>query len=127
MSGRRRITLTLKLLASVDDTGGTQAFKKELVKGWLDETTHPLNVFNKLKLNEAGDDLLSNSLLSVWVQYMKFFNEKFPHAETTMIQTFTKSYKGDEVKLAQMLEAAKKVPSTEKIATNPDADFAFQP
>ncbi|KAG6964139.1 hypothetical protein JG688_00007832 [Phytophthora aleatoria] len=108
----------IKLLALADDanSAGTQKFKNELVKGWLDEPAHPLNVFNKLKLNDAGDGLLANPLLNTWVQYMKAFNKEFPHAETTMIQTFTKSY-GDE-KLAAMIQAATKVEETKEFAKN---------
>ncbi|KAG3140905.1 hypothetical protein PC128_g25089 [Phytophthora cactorum] len=83
----------IKLLDSADDanSAGTQKFKNELVKGWLDEPTHPLN-------------------------YMKAFNKEFPHAETTMVQTFTKSY-GDE-KLAAMIQAATKVEETKEFAKN---------
>ncbi|ETN03594.1 hypothetical protein PPTG_15577 [Phytophthora nicotianae INRA-310] len=105
------------LLASADDnTAVVKKFKDELVKRWLGEPTHPLNIFNNLKLNEAGDDLLANPVLTIWVKYMKAFNKEYPQAETTMIQTFTKSY-GDE-KLATMIQAATKVEETKDFAKN---------
>ncbi|ETO66937.1 hypothetical protein F444_16000 [Phytophthora nicotianae P1976] len=107
----------VKLLASADDnTAVVKKFKDELVKRWLGEPTHPLNIFNNLKLNEAGDDLLANPVLTIWVKYMKAFNKEYPQAETTMIQTFTKSY-GDE-KLATMIQAATKVEETKDFAKN---------
>ncbi|POM62673.1 Avirulence protein (Avh) [Phytophthora palmivora] len=108
----------LKVLVSAENANsvGATKLKNEMVKSWLDQPNHPANVFKALKLDEAGDNLLSSPILSTWVQYMKAFNKQYPLAETTMIKTFTKSY-GDE-KLATMLEAAKKVPNTEQLAKN---------
>ncbi|ETN06378.1 hypothetical protein PPTG_13723 [Phytophthora nicotianae INRA-310] len=98
----------LKLLSSADniDNPRTQKYLDELATGWLDQPMHPQNVFNKLKLDEAVDDLLTKPWLSNWVEYMKKFNEQYPFAQTSMIKSFTKSY-GDE-KLAVMLQAATK-------------------
>lgn len=75
-----------------------------------------MNIFTKkLGLDKAGDKVFSDPLLVTYVQYMKAFNKEYPHTETTLIQALSKSY-GE--KLPTMLEAAKKVPSTEKLATN---------
>ncbi|EGZ08405.1 hypothetical protein PHYSODRAFT_424262, partial [Phytophthora sojae] len=107
-----------KMVASVDDAGTpwSKVLKEELVTGWMDQPNHPENIFKMLKLDEAGDGLLSSPALATWVQYLKAFNKEYPRAQTTMIQTFTKSY-GDE-KLATMIQAAKKTPTTEKLAAN---------
>lgn len=104
----------LKILASADDSVGTTKCKEELAKGWLDEPTHPANIFKFLKLDEAGDDLLTNPLLSTWALYVQEFNKKYPFAKATMIQTFSKSY--SEEKVAVMIQAATKNPETEKFA-----------
>ncbi|EGZ15460.1 hypothetical protein PHYSODRAFT_505553 [Phytophthora sojae] len=106
----------LKLVTSLDDGPGAAKFRDEMVKGWLANPDHPANRFKIMKLDEAGDDLLSSPLLDMWVKYMKAYNKEYPFAKTTMIQTFTKSY-GDD-KLATMIEAATKVPKTEQFAKN---------
>ncbi|KAG3113139.1 hypothetical protein PI125_g7607 [Phytophthora idaei] len=109
-----------KLLSSADNANNprTQKYLDKLLPHWLDQPTHPQNIFNMLKLDEAGDGLLTSPLLSRWVEYMKAFNEKYSFAQTDMIKTFTRSY-GDE-KLATMLQAAAKASDidTAKIAKN---------
>ncbi|KAK1941102.1 hypothetical protein P3T76_007808 [Phytophthora citrophthora] len=94
-----------KMLGSADDSPPAQAMKKELVQSWIDGATHPINMFSRLKLNEA-DDLLTNPVLNMWVRYMKEFNELYPKQGTTMIKTFTQSY-GDEKVALMILEASK--------------------
>ncbi|KAE9063059.1 hypothetical protein PF005_g31192 [Phytophthora fragariae] len=106
----------LKLLATADDGPGAMKFKDEVVKGWLANPDHPANMFKRLKLHEAGDDLLANPVLSIWTRYMKAFNKEYPFAATTTIQTLTKSY-GEE-KLATMIQAATKVEETKQFAKN---------
>ncbi|OWY97713.1 hypothetical protein PHMEG_00031695 [Phytophthora megakarya] len=96
----------VKLLASADDSPAAVRLREQLIKGWMNEAEHPVNMFTRLKLHEAGDDLLTNPLLSTWVQYMKQFNEKYPKFESTMLSTFTKNY-GDE-KISLMIQAATK-------------------
>ncbi|KAE8988946.1 hypothetical protein PR001_g21898 [Phytophthora rubi] len=110
-------TAFLKMLVKADDVNnaGAKKLQNEVITSWLNEPTHPMNIFKKLELDQAGDDLLNNPLLVTYVQYMKAFNKEYPHAETTLIQTLSKSYKE---KLAPMLEAAKGVPSTKDLATN---------
>ncbi|KAG1684436.1 hypothetical protein DVH05_011144 [Phytophthora capsici] len=101
----------VKLLASADDGKYAQAMKKELVQSWIDDATHPANMFAILKLDKV-DDLLTNPVLNLWVRYMKEFNELYPKQATTMIKTFTQSY-GDE-KVALMIQEAAKS-SDEKV------------
>ncbi|KAE8902632.1 hypothetical protein PF010_g11964 [Phytophthora fragariae] len=104
----------LKLLASVDDGPGATKFKNEVVKSWLADPDHPANMFQGLKLDKAGDDLISNPLLSVWTMYVKAFKTEYPFTKSTVIETLTKAY-GDE-KLATMIQAGTKVEKTEQFA-----------
>ncbi|GMF45155.1 unnamed protein product [Phytophthora fragariaefolia] len=104
----------LKLLGQLDDIPGATKFQDEIVTNWMANPDHPLNMFKRLKLDEAGDDLFTSPLLSIWTKYMLRFNETYKHSQTTMIQIFTKSY-GDE-KMATMIQAAIKVPETEQFA-----------
>ncbi|EGZ15121.1 hypothetical protein PHYSODRAFT_249155 [Phytophthora sojae] len=106
----------IKLLASLDDGPGATKFKEEVVTSWLSNPDHPINMLKRLKLDDAGDDLLASPLLDVWTRHLKAFNKEYPFAETTMIQTLTKSY-GDE-KLAAIIQAGTKVPKTEQLAKN---------
>ncbi|EGZ15113.1 hypothetical protein PHYSODRAFT_286251 [Phytophthora sojae] len=108
----------LTMLAKADDanSAGAKKLQNEVIKSWMDDPSHPMNIFTKkLGLDKAGDKVFSDPLLVTYVQYMKAFNKEYPHTETTLIQALSKSY-GE--KLPTMLEAAKKVPSTEKLATN---------
>ncbi|KUF94594.1 hypothetical protein AM588_10004818 [Phytophthora nicotianae] len=108
-----------KLIVSADNVNSPRAqqYLDELLLRWRDQPLHPQHVFTMMKLDEAGDALLTNPLLSRWVKYMEDFNEKYPLAKTSMIQTFTKNY-GDE-KVATMLQAAAKASDadTAKIAS----------
>ncbi|RLN51601.1 hypothetical protein BBJ29_009952 [Phytophthora kernoviae] len=108
----------LKMIISAENAknAGAVNMKDDLIKSWLNDPTHPANMFQNLKLDKSGDDFLTNPLLPTWVQYMNAFNKEYPHSATTMIQTFTKTYGED--KLATMLQAAAKVPGTEKVAEN---------
>ncbi|KAG1694405.1 hypothetical protein DVH05_021485 [Phytophthora capsici] len=75
----------------------------------------PEEYFRVLKLDAGIDQLLTNPNLVTWITFLGQFNAKNPGKGTTMIKIFTKVY-GDEP-LATMLEAAKKVPKTKKVAT----------
>ncbi|KAF1785522.1 hypothetical protein GQ600_2636 [Phytophthora cactorum] len=61
-----------------------------------------------LKLDEAGDGLLTSPLLSKWVEYMKAFNEKYSFAQTlaTMLQAAAKASDVDTAKIAKNLQEA---------------------
>ncbi|KAG7384326.1 hypothetical protein PHYPSEUDO_002791 [Phytophthora pseudosyringae] len=83
-------------------------------KQWLKEFS-PEDVFKLLKLDAGVDKLLTSPSLVTWITFLGQFNAKNPGKGSTMIKTFTKFY-GDEA-LAKMLEAAKQVPQTKKVAT----------
>ncbi|ETN03633.1 hypothetical protein PPTG_15608 [Phytophthora nicotianae INRA-310] len=99
--------------------------RMRFVKVWLEtawaknrpqKTLSPEEYFKVLKLDDGVDKLLANPKLETWLSYVGKFNAKHPGQETTVIQTLTKFY--DDVDLVKALEAAKKVPQTENIATD---------
>ncbi|KAG1689149.1 hypothetical protein DVH05_002787 [Phytophthora capsici] len=75
----------------------------------------PEEYFRVLKLDAGIDQLLTNPNLVTWITFLGHFNAKNPGKGTTMIKTFTKVYRDEP--LATMLEAAKKMPKTKKVAT----------
>ncbi|KAJ8575250.1 hypothetical protein ON010_g3965 [Phytophthora cinnamomi] len=104
-------------LGKLDDGPQATKFKDEVVTKWLADPDHPINIFKRLKLDEAGDvTSLTNPLLNLWTDYLTAFNKQYSFAETTMVQTFAKSY--GEKKLTTMIQAATKNPETEQFAKN---------
>lgn len=106
-----------RMLASAKNVPSTEKMATRLQQAqfnqWLGVKSTD-DVFKLLKLNGNVDNLLTNPNLSTWISYALLFNSKNPGKGTTMIQTFTKFFGRED--LAKMLEAAKKVPKTEKLA-----------
>ncbi|GMF22716.1 unnamed protein product [Phytophthora lilii] len=92
----------------------SENLQAEQFKGWLADKESPDAIFELLKLDKAGKDLLANSRLNTWVTYLGDYNKQPFAKKTTMIGTFTKHF-GDEA-LAQMLTTARSVPRTKKMA-----------
>ncbi|KAE9097137.1 hypothetical protein PF007_g16729 [Phytophthora fragariae] len=90
--------------------------ERERSKRWLDMKDSPRNVFKFLDLSTAGDKTLASSDFKIWSKYLNDFNQRYPDEKTTMIDGLKASYwdRG----LLTMFDAAKKDPSTEKLATN---------
>ncbi|GMF10004.1 unnamed protein product [Phytophthora lilii] len=88
----------------------------EQIQLWLRNGKSPVDVFKLLGLSTARNDLLASPELSTWTKYMKLFNNEYPEKKTTLIATLSTTY-GDEA-VSKILDAAKKVPSTERIATS---------
>ncbi|KAL3657658.1 hypothetical protein V7S43_017460 [Phytophthora oleae] len=65
-----------------------------------------------LRLNKAGDSLLSNPKFALWTQYSDDFYVKFPDEGITMLRTLSGYY--DDIFLAKMIEAALKTTSAAK-------------
>ncbi|GMF10003.1 unnamed protein product [Phytophthora lilii] len=80
----------------------------------------PKRVFGLLKLDEAGDGVLQSPIFTFWTTYLDYFNKANPGKKESIISALTASY-SDEA-LVQILESAKKVPSTEKLATKLQAE-----
>ncbi|KAG6586845.1 putative secreted RxLR effector protein [Phytophthora cinnamomi] len=81
----------------------------------LDEGLTPGDVFKRLNLDGGMDKLLTSPYVTTLREYMDLFNLKHPDRQTTLMGIFTEFY-GVKA-MASMLESAKKVPSTEAIAT----------
>ncbi|OWZ10508.1 Avirulence (Avh) protein [Phytophthora megakarya] len=71
--------------------------------------------FSQLGLNTAGEKLFENPAFFVWVGYVDNYTAKYPAKPNPMLPTLARRYH-DEV-LSKMLETARKVKSTEKVAT----------
>ncbi|KAE9299420.1 hypothetical protein PF001_g15447 [Phytophthora fragariae] len=90
--------------------------ERERSKRWLDMKDSPRTVFKFHDLSTAGDKTLASSDFKIWSKYLNDFNQRYPDEKTTMIDGLKASYwdRG----LLTMFDAAKKDPSTEKLATN---------
>ncbi|OWZ03405.1 hypothetical protein PHMEG_00024871 [Phytophthora megakarya] len=88
---------------------------------WLraDESTNA--VYKLLRLDETGTDLFKSPQFSTWTSYVDAFNTKYPEEAVSIFAKLTKNY--DDVTLSMMLEAAMKIPRTEVIATNLQAQL----
>ncbi|GMF27847.1 unnamed protein product [Phytophthora fragariaefolia] len=94
--------------------------ESEQLRSWLAARKSPDEMFQILKLNKAGDDLLSNPLLPTWTAYMKLSNKESNIAQTSLIPTMTK-YNGDGG-VSRIIEAAKKVPGLQNTAKRLEAE-----
>ncbi|KAL3667801.1 hypothetical protein V7S43_007352 [Phytophthora oleae] len=91
--------------------------EKERMEEWLTRWKYkPKDAFRFLNLNEAGEKTFSSPNFELWVKYLNDFNQKYPGEKTTMIDSIRANYK--DLDLLDILPAAKKVPSTEKLAKN---------
>ncbi|KAF4138827.1 hypothetical protein GN958_ATG12036 [Phytophthora infestans] len=84
---------------------------------WWGEKRTPLDVFKLLNLDKVASNPLASPALDVWNSYLKSFNywSRGTGRETTTIDTFTAAY-GDAA-LAKIINTARTVPETEKMAT----------
>ncbi|KAG6616664.1 uncharacterized protein IUM83_13083 [Phytophthora cinnamomi] len=101
----------VKRLCTLDD--GTK-YQDEMVTSWLASPDNPINMFERLKLDKAGDDLFTSPLLDIWARYWEVFNDKYPFYKSTMLETFEKFY---SEKSETMIKEAIKNPETEQLAT----------
>ncbi|KAF4139258.1 hypothetical protein GN958_ATG11618 [Phytophthora infestans] len=90
------------------------------LRHWVNKGKSKNAVFIRLKLDQAGDNLLSNPQFVTWVAYADDFNAKFSEKATPLLSTLKAQYR-DEV-LSEILIAGKKVPSTEKLASRLQAE-----
>ncbi|RAW26900.1 hypothetical protein PC110_g16700 [Phytophthora cactorum] len=91
-------------------------FKTDMLEDWLKKGLITEDTFKLLTLGNAADDLLNGSMLSAWVTYIKVFNQENPTQEMSLLATLTARF-GDEA-VSTMLEAAKKMPKTARIANS---------
>eukprot|EP00644_Phytophthora_capsici_P018547 jgi/Phyca11/127980/e_gw1.73.178.1 len=87
------------------------------VQFWIHRKETPDNViaFRYLHLREAGTEVLSSPKFELWVKYLDDWNNAYPSKKTTMIDELLGNY--HSMGLVPILEAAEKVPSTKKLAS----------
>ncbi|KAE9319229.1 hypothetical protein PR003_g18018 [Phytophthora rubi] len=93
-----------------------KSIQAEQFQRWIVGGKSTNDVFFLLKLNKAGDDILSSPQLDTFTKYMKAFNKENPDNQKTLLATLTTHY--DDEGLTRVLDAAKKVEATKSIATN---------
>ncbi|ETI38159.1 hypothetical protein L914_15448 [Phytophthora nicotianae] len=108
-----------KVLQSATKVSTTKVMAEKLLGDqrilWLSAKQSPLDVFKLLKLDDIAN--VNSPALNAWESYMKLFNHvnRGSGKETTMIETFTKAYGGDDA-LAKVLQSATKVSTTKVMA-----------
>ncbi|KAH7469370.1 hypothetical protein KRP22_004617 [Phytophthora ramorum] len=88
----------------------------EQFQRWIRRGESPNAVFELLKLDEAGDNLLASPLLDTFTKYMSTFNMQHGEQQETLIAVLTKYYD-----VPSLLAAAKIVPSTSRLANKLEA------
>ncbi|KAG3182758.1 hypothetical protein C6341_g5790 [Phytophthora cactorum] len=97
-----------------------QRMEIELFKGWIVNGKTPDVIFMYLNLHKAEESVFQSPLWSMYTNFLEEYNKLIPTRQTTMISAFARNY--DKEALAKLLVAAKKVPSTEKLATKLQTD-----
>ncbi|KAG4061618.1 hypothetical protein PC123_g3517 [Phytophthora cactorum] len=97
-----------------------QRMEIELFKGWIVNGKTPDVIFMYLNLHKAEKSVFQSPLWSMYTNFLEEYNKLIPTRQTTMISAFARNY--DKEALAKLLVAAKKVPSTEKLATKLQTD-----
>ncbi|GMF12657.1 unnamed protein product [Phytophthora lilii] len=90
--------------------------QRKQVNAWMKEGKTPEDVFKILKLDQGIDGLLGKPNLQPWIAFLKVYNKKNEDKSVWLIGLLTKTY-GDEA-TANMLELARRVPSTRNRANN---------
>lgn len=97
----------------------------ELMKGWINGVytpglNNPDEVFQTLKLDQLGDKVLESPLFGYFSRYVDRYNQAYSSKKTTMLSALSQRHEEDAV--VAMIGAAKKNPSTEKLATKLQAE-----
>ncbi|KAG6595760.1 Avirulence (Avh) protein [Phytophthora cinnamomi] len=112
--GDEGVVKILEAAKKVPDTAKTaKMLESKQLQRWL--RTDPDDVFKLLRLDTAGEKMFNSLSLNAWGKYVSAFNADNPEKKTNLIATMTTHY-GDEGVIG-LLEAAKKVPGSEAIAT----------
>ncbi|OWZ19203.1 Avirulence (Avh) protein [Phytophthora megakarya] len=109
----------VNMLAAAGKVSTTKSTSKkmefELINLWLKNDQSTDDVFKLLDLDKAADKVLGSPQLEVWGKYAGYINKKNPDNKASLIAALSTHYKDEGV--VKMLEAAKKVPATEAVAT----------
>ncbi|KAH7491239.1 RxLR effector protein PSR2 [Phytophthora ramorum] len=113
-----------KILDAAKKVAGTRGVATKLeaaqMQTWLAAGNSADDVFTLLKLNKAGDDILSNPAFTSWNTYLKIFNTAHPDQKTSTFAKLTSQY--GEVGVSRVVEAALKVKSSSAIAKTVQAE-----
>ncbi|ETL33137.1 hypothetical protein L916_14351 [Phytophthora nicotianae] len=108
-----------KMIASAKKVSTTEGLaillQAQQRRVWMDAGKSGDDVFKLLKLDETGSTLFKRSRFSTWTSYVDDFNRNNPNDAISLFSLLAKRY--NEATLSEMIEAAKKVSSTESIAT----------
>ncbi|OWZ08236.1 RxLR effector protein [Phytophthora megakarya] len=111
-----------KILATAKEVDSTKAIATTMeglqIKKWVTAGNTADDVFNALKLNQAGDKLFESPLFSTWATFVAQRNNKNPGVE--MFTTFTRHYSDDvlaKIIPTHILATAKKFDNTRAKAT----------
>ncbi|POM81626.1 Avirulence protein (Avh) [Phytophthora palmivora] len=103
------------MLEAAKQVGSTKSvatkLQTEQMKIWKNAGLSTDELFKIYKLDDGVSNLLANPAMNIWVRYMNEFN---PGTKTTLFDTLRKHYSDETI--SQVLIAAKKVPTTEKLA-----------
>ncbi|OWZ24711.1 Avirulence (Avh) protein [Phytophthora megakarya] len=109
----------VKMLEAAKKVPATKAvatrLQTEQLQHWLSIGKAPANVFKLFKLDEAGENLLSNPQFLVWRKYTDDYGVKNPKARVTTIGVLTRYYQDDV--LANLIITGMKSPRTQPTAT----------
>ncbi|KAJ8556604.1 hypothetical protein ON010_g9360 [Phytophthora cinnamomi] len=104
-----------KILSAAKPNAIAAQLETAMQNGWLKKGLTSDQVFKLLNLDNNVDDLLTNPGLNSWMVILRQRTAKNIGMDAAMVQKFTKFY-GDEA-VSKMLLSARKVSSTEKLAT----------
>ncbi|OWZ19827.1 Avirulence (Avh) protein [Phytophthora megakarya] len=82
---------------------------------WVKKKKSPQDVLTRLGLGNAGQDLFQKPHFKTWVTYMSMLDNN--NANVAMVSALKTQYRFTDEVLSDMIIAAKKVPSSEDVAT----------
>ncbi|KAH7465628.1 RxLR effector protein PSR2 [Phytophthora ramorum] len=91
------------------------------LKWWLATRKSATQVFKLLKIDDAINDVLTNSNMNVLAKYISMYNNKNPSNQVSMVGVLSTRY-GGEAAVARMLVSAKKSEATTHLATKLQAE-----
>lgn len=97
-------------------------WQERLLNFWADNKKEPKDIFKIMELDKAGDKVLEKPLMLTFVKYVNMFNEKHPDEVEPVIFLLSDLY---EDTMVHKLIAARKVPSTKKIANQMQAELTL--
>jgi len=95
--------------------------QSEQLQHWVTAEKSPDDVFAVMKLDDVGADLFAHPEFTTWTKYLEAFNEIYTGRQTSVFAILKTHY--DEEVLVQILATAKKLPSTETLASQVQAEL----